>query len=405
MYAPPLSLMFQGTFAAAREQGKLESKWVLVNLQDDAEFASHQLNRDTWKDETLQEVVRSMCVFWQQPQKSTEGATYFLRYQLGERDLPHIAIVDPRTGRQMWQHTGFIEAAQLVENLVNFSGAHSLESNAPPPRPRAGSSASASRAAGAAANGPPRPRPMSERSEEEQMAVALAASLSESGGGGTGEDYGVLIVGSDSGGSDAEGDGTQSRLADHRRSNGNSSGGGGGESSGGGSSGRTVGAAATADAAAQGEVAGAEGGASSGAAASAGGSSEPWSSWFDDAPLNAEPAEQEPGACRVQFRLDRGSRRVRRFLKTDTVSTLYKFVAAELAAAAAAAAAAAVAAEGSGDGASAGAAGAGAAPPTVRCFTLRTMFPPPRDLRDSAKKTLAEANLANAALIMSWAED
>lgn len=39
----------------------------LVNVQSNSEFASHQLNRDTWRDETLVSIVEGSFVFLQVP--------------------------------------------------------------------------------------------------------------------------------------------------------------------------------------------------------------------------------------------------------------------------------------------------------------------------------------------------
>lgn len=44
---------------------KSEGKWLLVNIQDEIVFASHMLNRDTWSDDVVQNVVASGFVFWQ----------------------------------------------------------------------------------------------------------------------------------------------------------------------------------------------------------------------------------------------------------------------------------------------------------------------------------------------------
>jgi hypothetical protein len=57
--------MFHGTYSDARQQAKTEGKWLLVNLQDETVFASHMLNRDTWSDDVVQNVVASGFVFWQ----------------------------------------------------------------------------------------------------------------------------------------------------------------------------------------------------------------------------------------------------------------------------------------------------------------------------------------------------
>lgn len=37
----------------------------LVNVQSNSEFASHQLNRDTWRDETLVSIIQGSFVFLQ----------------------------------------------------------------------------------------------------------------------------------------------------------------------------------------------------------------------------------------------------------------------------------------------------------------------------------------------------
>jgi hypothetical protein len=37
----------------------------LVNVQSNSEFASHQLNRDTWSDDTVKTIIRGSFIFWQ----------------------------------------------------------------------------------------------------------------------------------------------------------------------------------------------------------------------------------------------------------------------------------------------------------------------------------------------------
>lgn len=46
---------------AANSQGR----WLLVNVQGTSEFGSHRLNRDTWGEGLVQEMVQGMFVFWQ----------------------------------------------------------------------------------------------------------------------------------------------------------------------------------------------------------------------------------------------------------------------------------------------------------------------------------------------------
>jgi UBX domain-containing protein 7 len=53
LYRPPLEIMFTGSFQAAKEYAKKDNKWILFNLQDEREFDSMLLNRDTFGNETL----------------------------------------------------------------------------------------------------------------------------------------------------------------------------------------------------------------------------------------------------------------------------------------------------------------------------------------------------------------
>lgn len=40
--------------------------WMqLVNVQSDSEFASHMLNRDTWRDDTVKTLIQGSFIFWQ----------------------------------------------------------------------------------------------------------------------------------------------------------------------------------------------------------------------------------------------------------------------------------------------------------------------------------------------------
>jgi UBX domain-containing protein 7 len=67
MFAAPKHLMHTaGGFQGARTVAKDSKRWLLVNIQRDAEFASHALNRDVWRDELVENLVREGFIFWQQ---------------------------------------------------------------------------------------------------------------------------------------------------------------------------------------------------------------------------------------------------------------------------------------------------------------------------------------------------
>jgi len=42
-----------------------QSRWLLVNVQGSSEFASHRLNRDTWSEPLVQDMLTGTFVFWQ----------------------------------------------------------------------------------------------------------------------------------------------------------------------------------------------------------------------------------------------------------------------------------------------------------------------------------------------------
>jgi hypothetical protein len=66
MFAPPLHLILSsGGFQGARSVAKDSKRWLLVNLQSDSNFACHALNRDIWRDELCENLVREGFIFWQ----------------------------------------------------------------------------------------------------------------------------------------------------------------------------------------------------------------------------------------------------------------------------------------------------------------------------------------------------
>lgn len=66
MFAPPLHLIHTaGGFMGARNVAKDTRRWLLVNLNSDADFACHALNRDVWRDELCENLIREGFVFWQ----------------------------------------------------------------------------------------------------------------------------------------------------------------------------------------------------------------------------------------------------------------------------------------------------------------------------------------------------
>lgn len=114
------------------EKAKAAGKWILVNIQQAEVFASHTLNRDVWSDETVRDVVGEHFLFWQRDDKSHEGQQFCQYYSCGHQ-LPHICVVDPRTGRRVkgWDGRKWTEPHAAAEYLYGFLDQFSM-SRSPP---------------------------------------------------------------------------------------------------------------------------------------------------------------------------------------------------------------------------------------------------------------------------------
>ena len=110
IYRPPTEVCFVGSFEELRLTGRQQSRWLLVNIQSPTEFASQQLNADTWTDEGLRAVLGSSFLLWQRYFEGEEGATYCRHYLQEGATFPHIGLLDPVTGQLVESWQGFITA-------------------------------------------------------------------------------------------------------------------------------------------------------------------------------------------------------------------------------------------------------------------------------------------------------
>ncbi len=135
MYRPPFELMSRLPWDGAREEGKAEEKWILVNIQDPAVFDCQILNRDIWKNESIRDTVKENFIFMQYAKDDPRGSQY-IQYYFQSRDnqdaYPHIAIVDPRTGEQVkvWSGPPVPKAPDFLMQLHEFLDRYSLKVNA-----------------------------------------------------------------------------------------------------------------------------------------------------------------------------------------------------------------------------------------------------------------------------------
>ncbi|ORZ33751.1 hypothetical protein BCR44DRAFT_1514454 [Catenaria anguillulae PL171] len=126
MYRPPTELMFKGTFDTAKDYGRAEKKWLLVDVNDDTHFPCQVLNRDIWKNPAVVDIVKDAFVFVQIARHSTEGNQFVIYYPVNR--YPCVSILDPRTGERVKELTkAQLESpAALVEALYEFLDRFSL---------------------------------------------------------------------------------------------------------------------------------------------------------------------------------------------------------------------------------------------------------------------------------------
>lgn len=155
----------------ARELGKEDKKWILVNLQDMSDFNCQALNRDIWKDEAVRALVQENFLFLQYDKDHPDAQEYITFYfpnrgHENPENYPHVSIVDPRTGEQVkvWSGRPFPKAADFHASLAEFLDRYSLAANSKNPVVRADA---------------PKPRvvDVDRMTEDEMLEMALKNSL------------------------------------------------------------------------------------------------------------------------------------------------------------------------------------------------------------------------------------
>jgi hypothetical protein len=138
LYRPPFELICRLPWDDARDKGKQEEKWIIVNVQDASIFDCQLLNRDIWKNEGIKETVKENFIFLQYDKDDPRGREY-IQYYFQHKDssnaYPHIAIVDPRTGEQVkvWSGPPAPKAPDFLMQLHEFLDRYSLKVTAKNP--------------------------------------------------------------------------------------------------------------------------------------------------------------------------------------------------------------------------------------------------------------------------------
>ncbi|KAI5923222.1 hypothetical protein F4810DRAFT_669424 [Camillea tinctor] len=175
LFRPPVDLMSHYSWDEARDVGKQEKKWILVNLQDLSVFHCQALNRDIWKDENIKALINEHFIFLQydkQDHMAQDYVQFYFPNQTHENqdNYPHVSIIDPRTGEQVkvWSGTPFPSAAEFYSDLLEFLDRYSLAANSKNPVPKSKPKA--------------KQVDVGRLTEEEMLELALQNSLEVNGG-------------------------------------------------------------------------------------------------------------------------------------------------------------------------------------------------------------------------------
>ncbi|KAJ1720438.1 UBX domain protein Ubx2 [Coemansia erecta] len=327
LFKPPFDIMHRGDLASARLAARESGKWLLLNIQEVSDFRCQALNRDIWRQQIIKDAVSKDFVFFQISTDTTEGTRLVTMYSATE--FPFVAALDPRTGEMKRIFLQLTNVSDMLEDMANFV----LDS----PPPLASSSSAVAHSSGAIASTRAYGG-LHNMTEEEQLAAAIAASeldgsntRQSSRSGGTARN--AINVGSDS--EDSYGDGSDDGSFSEIRTISSDSEGydyhdvddddddydemdidavsDANERL---AAQRAAAAAVTADTV-QGDV-------------HAPVSDVP-KSWYSLLP-NEAPAEPDlgPAVTRIQLRFPDGRRVVRRFAKSDRVSTIFQYLKATL---------------------------------------------------------------------------
>ncbi|KAH9671708.1 Plant UBX domain-containing protein 7 [Citrus sinensis] len=118
LYRPPFHVMFNGSFEKAKDAALAQDKWLLVNLQSTKEFSSLMLNRDTWGNEAVSQIISGNFIFWQEYDDTSEGWKVCSFYNMDS--IPAVLVIDPITGQKICSWCGMINPQPLGEMLLPF---------------------------------------------------------------------------------------------------------------------------------------------------------------------------------------------------------------------------------------------------------------------------------------------
>ncbi|RNA27208.1 UBX domain-containing [Brachionus plicatilis] len=126
LYKPPVDLLFRGSFEMSKTEACKKNLWILINVQDQSDFACQCLNRDLWRQDAVKEIIKANFLFVQLYFDSIDGKKMINYYRIDT--YPFIAILDPRTGENVMQFNNTNKLDQFIfcEKVTNFLAEHDM---------------------------------------------------------------------------------------------------------------------------------------------------------------------------------------------------------------------------------------------------------------------------------------
>ncbi|KAM0894599.1 hypothetical protein ACQ4PT_024358 [Festuca glaucescens] len=186
LFSPPLDLAYKGGFHDAKSHAAETSRWLLVNVQATAEFASHQQNRDVWANDLVAQAVRDHFVLWQvdvhdrRGGNENEGGKVSCYYKLAQDKMPVVLVVDPVTGQMMRKLRAATDPNDILVMAESFADRKPIM-----PRRSANnnllavSSAAPSSSPPGSSSGEKKEPAITARKQGEAVAAAVAAPIGE----------------------------------------------------------------------------------------------------------------------------------------------------------------------------------------------------------------------------------
>eukprot|EP01127_Copromyxa_protea_P011712 TRINITY_DN2973_c0_g1_i2.p1 TRINITY_DN2973_c0_g1~~TRINITY_DN2973_c0_g1_i2.p1 ORF type:complete len:216 (+),score=16.90 TRINITY_DN2973_c0_g1_i2:248-895(+) len=119
-FKAPRNFSTANSFSECLQLAKEEGKHFIVSVQITEQYNSHVLNRDAWTHPALSKLIQDRFTFWQGEPK----ACCDFRSQHNPTAFPHVAVVNPYTGKSLQVWEGLITPNEVLVGLQRILEEH-----------------------------------------------------------------------------------------------------------------------------------------------------------------------------------------------------------------------------------------------------------------------------------------